>query len=331
MIRIVGGGPAGAAAAIAARGYDARVVLAEKSRVPHHKVCGEFIAPEACRVLRQIEAWEGFLRCNPSRLERCRLRFGKRTKQWRFDEPAYGLSRLELDRLLLQRAEACGAAVSRGELWQGQTSAAEVVIQAAGRARRTSKPGRLYGFKSHFDGPVDDTVELFFGPQCYIGVSAIENGITNVCGLASEAALSRYSFHFDDFVHAHSGLSERLKPLTRRMAWLATGPVVFSRVPAEAGGGVYPAGDALGFVDPFTGSGILNALLTGRLAGAAAAQSLDVRSYLQQCRKLMRGPFTVSAILRTVLDWGCAAPLAALAPGSWIYRLTRAASRIGPY
>ncbi|MGH6789180.1 MAG: FAD-dependent monooxygenase, partial [Pseudolabrys sp.] len=43
---IVGGGPAGAAAAcgLAALGRD--VVLIERSDAPHHKVCGEFLSVE---------------------------------------------------------------------------------------------------------------------------------------------------------------------------------------------------------------------------------------------------------------------------------------------
>jgi flavin-dependent dehydrogenase len=47
QITIIGGGPAGSAAAIllARQGYD--VVLLEKDRFPRHKLCGEFLSLEA--------------------------------------------------------------------------------------------------------------------------------------------------------------------------------------------------------------------------------------------------------------------------------------------
>src|SRR5947209_3052939 len=56
-IRIVGGGPAGSAAAIAACRDGADVGLLEKSRAPRHKICGEFISAEACRILDKLGAW----------------------------------------------------------------------------------------------------------------------------------------------------------------------------------------------------------------------------------------------------------------------------------
>ena len=48
---VIGGGPAGAVLAreIAAAGRS--VVLLERAREPHHKVCGEFLSPEALPLL----------------------------------------------------------------------------------------------------------------------------------------------------------------------------------------------------------------------------------------------------------------------------------------
>ena len=77
-----------------------------------------------------------------------------------------------------------------------------------------------------------------------------------------------------------------LGPLERAMEWLITGPLVFHdemRIRSH----VYLAGDALGFVDPFTGSGMLAALLTGRLAGEAAARGSSVEEHQAGCRRLL--------------------------------------------
>ena len=114
-------------------------------------------------------------------------------------------------------------------------------------------------------------MELYFFQNCYVGVSAIENGATNVCGLAPERTLRSFSFHPSDLLARCAPLSDRLRPLTRTMDWLVSGPLVFSEwfsQPADQT--FYRAGDSLGFIDPFTGSGILNAMLTGELAGVAS-------------------------------------------------------------
>ncbi len=323
-IQIAGAGPAGAAAAIAALTEGAAVHIFERSRTPRHKVCGEFISPEACRVLDSLGVWPDFMRQCPPRLTRCILRFGGRTKQWNLHEPAFGLSRLQLDRLILDRATALGARLSRGQSCnRTDQRPGEALILASGRRSGDSKGRRLFGFKTHFQGPADDSVALRFTKFGYVGISAVEDNLTNVCGLAAEDALRGYNFEIDEFLAGDAALAERLRPLSRTMPWLTTGPLTFSGVAQSTGSeSVYPSGDALGFVDPFTGSGILNALLTGRLAGISAARQTTTHSYLRECARLLNGPFAVSALFRTVQQLGLS-QLAVLVPGDWLYRLTR--------
>ena len=319
-IRVVGGGPAGSAAAIAALGYGAAVQIFEKSRAPHHKVCGEFLAAETCRVLEELGAWDECRSRKPARMERCRLRFGSHVKEWKLAEPAFGLSRLELDRLLLHRAAALGARVVRGERWQGPAGA---TILAAGRRGAAQKGSRLFAFKSHFDGPASDAVEVFFDRSGYIGVTPVENGVTNVCGIVPESVLGRYGFCFDDVLFSRLDLAERLRPVSRRIPGLATGPLVFSEVEREDSAEAYVAGDSAGFVDPFTGSGILNALFTGKLAGTAAAERRAPHAYRMARRAMLHRQFEVAAVFRAIVRWGFAEYLAPFAPGRWLYRLTR--------
>jgi len=326
-IQIAGGGPAGAAAAIAALTEGAPVHIFEKSRAPRHKVCGEFLSPEACHVLEDLGVWQDFLRRNPARLRRCVLRFGSHSKQWSLREPAFSLSRLELDRMLLNRALRLGAVLSRGESFQQrEPPAAEAIILAHGRHGNSPADRRLFGFKAHFEGAADDAVELHFSRSGYIGISPVENRLTNVCGIAPEDLLRRYGFDFDEFVRSEPVLAGRLRPLSRRMPWLAVGPLMFDRISgrAPAAQRTYAAGDALGFVDPFTGSGILNALLTGRMAGRAAARRISAGDHFRDCQALLRRPFAVSSIFRALLRARLSA-LAMLVPGDWLYRLTHAA------
>ncbi len=325
-VQIAGGGPAGSAAAIAALSQGAAVHIFERSRAPRHKVCGEFIAPEACRVLEALGLWSDFVVREPPPIRRCILHFGKTAKQWKMSEPAFGFSRFALDSLLLERAVALGARLSRGEsLQQRDLAVGEIAVLANGRQGGRAGGPRLFGFKAHFEGPSDDAVELFFTRFGYVGVSAIEGNLTNVCGLAPEDSLRRCGFDIDEFLAGEPALAERLRPLAREMPWIKTGPLIFSRVPPPrmAPESVYPAGDALGFVDPFTGSGILNALLTGNLAGTAAARRTPVGAHVRDCAALLSRPFAMSALLRVLLRSGLGR-LAYFVPGNWLYRLTRA-------
>jgi hypothetical protein len=152
----------------------------------------------------------------------------------------------------------------------------------------------------------------------------VENNLTNVCGIAPESILRGYGFDIDELLAAQPAIAARLRPLSRTMPWLNVGPLTFSRFGERAVSAdhVYPAGDALGFVDPFTGSGILNALLTGRLSGIAAARRNPSEEYVRTCRALLDRPFAAAGLFRSFLNAGLG-NLAFLVPGPWLYRLTR--------
>jgi flavin-dependent dehydrogenase len=250
------------------------------------------------------------------------LHFGTRQKGSRLPEPAFGLSRFAFDLLLQNRALAAGADLAH-------ETAERPLITATGRRSGpgligTPRGQRLFGFKAHFEGPVDDAVELFFFGRSYVGVTSIEGGRTNVCGLAPENLLSRFGFEYDDIVLQCPPLSDRLKPLRRVTQWFSTGPLRYGQAFESAGvEDGYPTGDALSFVDPFTGSGLLAAVRSGAMAGRAAARDQPVVEYLRECRASLRQPFQVAGVLRRALQGGWAEKLAPLAPARLLYAFTR--------
>lgn len=317
-VTVVGGGPAGASAAIAAVMEGASVELQEKSRLPRHKVCGEFLSPEVLPLLDRLGLTESFDSAEPARIRRLSIRFGKREKTAALPETAYGLSRFAFDRLLFDRASslATGAGVD----------AAPLVIAHGRRSATPAGPrgNRLFGFKTHFTGPASDAIELHFFDSGYVGISSIENGRTNVCGLTTEAALSRIDWEYDRLLDSVPSLSERVRPLTREMRWLTTGPLIYGNrlntAPDAAG---YYAGDALSFVDPFTGSGMYCAVLTGIIAGQSAARGLAPAEHIRLCRQALGRPFAFASLFRNAVTSGWAERLAPLVPARWLYHLTR--------
>ncbi len=253
-----------------------------------------------------------------------KLHFARRSKISRLPEPAWGLSRYAFDALLLDRAVALGARLFRetGEIPAGVQSASPRVIASGRSDAGTHRGGRLFGFKAHFTGPVDDAVELFFFDECYVGINVVEGGRTNVCGLGPEDYLGKFGFDFDRVMQQSPALAARLAPLTRAMKWISTGPLRYGQKFEPHARG-YAAGDALSFVDPFTGSGLLAAVKTGALAGAAAARRDPVDLYLRQCRASLRKPFEIAGILRQVVRSGWADRMAGIIPGKMLFALTR--------
>src|SRR5262249_27538015 len=152
-----------------------------------------------------------------------------------------------------------------------------------------------------------------------VGVSPIENGLTNICGIVREDVLKTFDFQIDEYVAADPVLAARMLPLSRVMNWLCVCPLVFSSVSSRQVDGerVYRAGDSLGFVDPFTGSGIFNALLTGRQAGIAAARLDSSDKHVRACQQWLAKPFATARVLRVVVN-AHLTPLATFIPGTWL-------------
>src|SRR5689334_3326675 len=151
---ILGAGPAGASAAIAARQCGAEVDLRDRSHFPRHKVCGEFLSPEIEAALRRLDVWEQFLALKPARVHRMLLNFGSRAKQCALPEPAWGLSRYEFDRMLL---------VGHAPGMAGDVPVLPTIVTTGRSVENTPQRGqRTFGFKAHYDGPQDDAVELYF-------------------------------------------------------------------------------------------------------------------------------------------------------------------------
>src|SRR5690554_734548 len=109
---IIGGGPAGAAAAILLARQGIAVRLLERQPGPHHKVCGEFISYEAAHHLKQLGLDLSGLGATAIR----EVRFYNGEQELAFNLPftAWSLSRRKLDSELLAQAELAGAMVELG-------------------------------------------------------------------------------------------------------------------------------------------------------------------------------------------------------------------------
>lgn len=109
-VAVIGAGPAGgcAAATLAAAGW--RVALIERTALPRHRVCGEFLSPEAQATLRHLGLQDELAALKPRALTAATLTSRRgATLEMALPGVAWGLSRFALDAALAQAAVARGA------------------------------------------------------------------------------------------------------------------------------------------------------------------------------------------------------------------------------
>src|SRR5664279_2326898 len=113
---IVGGGPAGSTAAIAAlrAAPDARVLILDAAAFPRDKVCGDGVAPHAFDVLRRLGVDVDQLVVGSAPINRLRLVSPGGVEAARpFVRPAHVVPRLILDDRLMRCAVESGATLRR--------------------------------------------------------------------------------------------------------------------------------------------------------------------------------------------------------------------------
>ena len=316
---VAGGGPAGTSAAIHLATRGARVLLAEQKKFPRPKLCGEFISPECLDHFERLGVSDRMMSAGGARLtETVFYSRGGRSvnvpSEWFSSQPgALGLSRAEMDHKLLERAREAGAEVKentqvcgllidehrvRGvRLKSGDVfseTAAWVTIDATGRTRslarrlngdqRKSLPAQrppFVAFKAHLEGAqvAPGACEIYFYPGGYGGLSSVENGLSNLCFIASakdvRACESDAERVMHEVVTRNSRAGYTLGRARARSEWLGVSLEGFGRrepVPAD---GLLTIGDAAAFIDPFTGSGMLMALESGEVAAAVVCDHLQ--------------------------------------------------------
>ena len=313
-VLVVGGGPAGAMAALMLARAGVGVTILDRAVFPRDKLCGDSVNPGAMALLarhglateieRRALPVSGMLVTGP----------GGATVRALYPAGVVGRSilRRDLDALLLEAAIREGARVEQGVRVtsalvesahgarrvagallqsQGRTVArpARVVIGADGRhsslafalglARHPRRP-RRWAIGAYFAGVRDlsDVGEMHVRRGHYIGVAPVPDGLANACLVVPEARARAIGFASADALEHALGDDEQLGARFQH-ARRATPVTVLGPLAVDAGSagleGLLLAGDAAGFIDPMTGDGLRLALRGGELAAAAALEALD--------------------------------------------------------
>ena len=266
---IVGGGPAGLAAAIALRREGFAVSLTDCAVPPIDKGCGEGLMPDSIAVLRElgivIPSGLGF------RFRGARFTDGRSSVVADFPiGTGIGLRRTVLHKLLTERATELGVSFfwgtkrtqleAAGIVIDGEMMKPQLIIGADGqnsRIRRdagldkTRRQVRRFGFRRHYRlAPWSPYMELHWGKRCQIYITPVSENEICVVLMSSDPKL-RLNEGLAEFPEVEGRLSGA------ETSSIETGSVTVSReLERVCRKGLALVGDASGSVDAITGEGL---------------------------------------------------------------------------
>ncbi len=311
---VVGGGPVGLAAAIAARGRGLSVALFERGTPPIDKPCGEGLMPHGVAALRRLGVCPD---------DDC----GRRFTGIRYVEPlpggraivaearfphghGLGIRRLQLHLALARRAEEAGVELHWGETVTGLAHGAvdtprghieaRWIVGADGlhsKVRRWAglegAPARRrrFGVRRHYAVPAwSDLVEVHWGPRADAYVTPVCGGTVGIAFIA-EPALATCEEFLRQFPQLEACVAGA-RPVSEERG---AGPFR-QRVRGLVAGNVVLIGDASGYLDPITGEGLaLGFQQAEALADAIAAG--EIARYATAHRRLAREPYRMIRLL----------------------------------
>ncbi len=308
---VIGGGPAGAVAGIVLARHGWKVVLLEQKPFPRSKVCGECLSDLGFQTLANLDLTRELSR-HAVQLTATRLVRGGESLRIDLPRPMWGYSRGRLDETLLAAAAQAGVEILQPErmtaIQPGETPVVrrangpdltcDVVVLADGRSATTAgltavKPTGDFGIKTHLRGvrmPANE-IWLVGMDRAYVGLAAIEGGLTNVAIGVRQELLAEHRGDlqkvFESLVAQNAILGRAVVGAESAGEWLG------SPLPRYAPRGnwpqnVYPVGNALAALEPVGGEGMGLAMASAAMVAGGIVAGESATAIFRRASALWR-------------------------------------------
>ncbi|GAA0134532.1 NAD(P)/FAD-dependent oxidoreductase [Paenibacillus sp. YSY-4.3] len=345
---VLGGGISGSCIAKALADKQWETALVDRRTFPRHKVCGEFLSPEAQSTLHALGLTETVVSLHPTRIDRVRLIFEQGGEiELPIPGSAWGLSRYMMDEALHTAAMQTGAQLhlstavtgieqhSEGYIVRTKQGTgtkllhARAVIAAWGANSRIANAGHrsdaaaseqaYIGVKTHYAGlKMEPVLEMYFFHGGYLGLCPVEDGSVNAAALLNRSEFVKAGKSVLSILEAaiqrNRRLAERLAtavPVHDTQAAIA--PVYLQHKPSPWGG-IPRLGDAAAMIAPLCGDGMSMALrsaaLCAPLADSFLRGSISLLEWEQRYTQTVRQEFASPLRWGSLLQWLMGKPAA---------------------
>jgi menaquinone-9 beta-reductase len=294
---ILGGGPAGSAAAITLARGGAKPLILERARDTGDAICGGFVSWRTLASLERLGLTRDALGGHV--IDTVRLFAGKTNCEAPLPSGAIGISRRHLDTLLLARACAEGAALERGvtirdisgdgsvSLSGDSKIEAESIFMATGkhdvrgiiRARHGDSEAQTLGLRimltpsRALSRVIGSSIELHLFDGGYCGILLNESGHANLCLAVRKSRLTQAGGQptalLKQLGDDNPAFGERLAFMTAGQPIDAIAAIPYGWRARDTVPGLFKLGDQAAVIPSLAGEGNGIALASGIAAGAA--------------------------------------------------------------